>query len=203
MTGGQAHRRRAPRRSRRLRERGVDAVLCWSATAPTATTSSGARSELGIVRNCLFLGYQEDVAPLLRGLRRACPPVGERGNAGQRDRGARGGTAGRRDARRRRPRRRPRRRRRLPRRAGRRRGARRPPRPARRDPELRRRMGEAGRERCSRATPSSASIDDVDALYRRLLAEKGIPTAWSLLERGEGRLLLARPPSSAPTASPR
>ena len=40
-------------------------------------------------RDCLFLGYQEDVAPLLRGDRRDRPAVRERGHAGERDRGAR------------------------------------------------------------------------------------------------------------------
>ena len=35
----------------------------WSATAPTASGSRSWRAELGIVRDCLFPGYQEDVGP--------------------------------------------------------------------------------------------------------------------------------------------
>src|SRR5262249_30742714 len=42
------------------------------------------------------------------------------------------------------------------------------------DPELARTMGEAGRERVREPYSVARLVDDVDALYRRLLEEKGI-----------------------------
>ncbi len=47
---------------RRLRERGVDAVLCMVGDGPDRDTVERRARELGIVRNSLFLGYQEEVA---------------------------------------------------------------------------------------------------------------------------------------------
>jgi glycosyltransferase involved in cell wall biosynthesis len=46
-----------------LRERGVDACLCMVGDGPDRERVERRASELGIVRNCLFLGYQEEVAP--------------------------------------------------------------------------------------------------------------------------------------------
>jgi glycosyltransferase involved in cell wall biosynthesis len=43
-----------------------------------------------------------------------------------------------------------------------------------RDPELRRRMGEAGRKRVVPRYRVERLVDDVDALYRELLAEQGL-----------------------------
>jgi glycosyltransferase involved in cell wall biosynthesis len=43
------------------------------------------------------------------------------------------------------------------------------------DPELRRAMGEAGRVRVVRRYRVERLIDDVDALYRELLTEAGLP----------------------------
>jgi len=47
----------------RLRELGVDACLCMVGDGPDRDHVEHRASELGIVRHCLFLGYQEDVAP--------------------------------------------------------------------------------------------------------------------------------------------
>ncbi len=49
---------------RRLRERGVDACLCMVGDGPDRDHVEQRAHGLGIVRHCLFLGYQEDVAPL-------------------------------------------------------------------------------------------------------------------------------------------
>ncbi len=48
---------------RRLRERGVEAVLCMVGDGPDRDTTERRAHELGIVRDSLFLGYQDDVAP--------------------------------------------------------------------------------------------------------------------------------------------
>ena len=44
-----------------------------------------------------------------------------------------------------------------------------------RDPDLRRRMGDSGRERVIPRYRVERLIDDVDALYRELLGEAGLP----------------------------
>ena len=110
---------------------------------------------------------------LVRRLRRPHPPVGERGHAGERDRGARGAPARGRDRRGRRLGRRARRRRRLPRR--------------RRATRPRWRSGSPtspATRRCGRgwARPAASRVleryavarlvDDVDRLYRSLLATR-------------------------------
>ena len=48
---------------KRLREREVDAALCMVGDGPDREDVERRASQLGIVRHCLFLGYQEDVAP--------------------------------------------------------------------------------------------------------------------------------------------
>jgi glycosyltransferase involved in cell wall biosynthesis len=48
---------------RRLRERGVDACLCMIGDGPDRPAVERYAHELGIMRDTLFLGYQEDVAP--------------------------------------------------------------------------------------------------------------------------------------------
>ena len=111
-------------------------------------------------------------------LRRPAPALAQRGHAGQRDRDARRRPAGRRVARRRRP--------------GRRRTtaptatsfpsatSARPQSTLARlaaDPELRRRMGEQGRERVLARYRVPRLVEDVDRLYRALLAAKGLPVA--------------------------
>jgi glycosyltransferase involved in cell wall biosynthesis len=48
---------------KRLRDEGVDAVLCMVGDGPDRRQLEQRAHELGIVRDTLFLGYQEDVAP--------------------------------------------------------------------------------------------------------------------------------------------
>jgi glycosyltransferase involved in cell wall biosynthesis len=48
---------------KRLRDDGVDAVLCMVGDGPDREQLERRAHELGIVRDTLFLGYQEDVAP--------------------------------------------------------------------------------------------------------------------------------------------
>jgi glycosyltransferase involved in cell wall biosynthesis len=47
----------------RLRERGVDACLCMVGDGPDREHVERRAHDLGIIRHCLFLGYQDDVAP--------------------------------------------------------------------------------------------------------------------------------------------
>jgi glycosyltransferase involved in cell wall biosynthesis len=48
---------------KRLRERGVDACLCMVGDGPDRAQLERRAHDLGIVKDTLFLGYQEDVAP--------------------------------------------------------------------------------------------------------------------------------------------
>jgi glycosyltransferase involved in cell wall biosynthesis len=48
---------------RRLRDRGVDACLCMIGDGPDRTAVERRAHELGLMRDTLFLGYQEEVAP--------------------------------------------------------------------------------------------------------------------------------------------
>jgi glycosyltransferase involved in cell wall biosynthesis len=48
---------------RRLRDDGVDATLCLVGDGPDRGHLERRAHELGVMRQCLFLGYQEDVAP--------------------------------------------------------------------------------------------------------------------------------------------
>ena len=48
---------------KRLRDQGVDAVLCMVGDGPDRDTVEHRAHELGIVRDSFFLGYQDDVAP--------------------------------------------------------------------------------------------------------------------------------------------
>jgi glycosyltransferase involved in cell wall biosynthesis len=48
---------------KRLRDEGIDAVLCMVGDGPDRPDLERRAHELGIVRDTLFLGYQEDVAP--------------------------------------------------------------------------------------------------------------------------------------------
>jgi glycosyltransferase involved in cell wall biosynthesis len=48
---------------RRLREQGVDACLCMVGDGPDRDSVETQAYRLGIIRDCLFLGYQDDVAP--------------------------------------------------------------------------------------------------------------------------------------------
>ena len=126
MTGDQAHRRRPARVQAACVDRGVDATLCLVGDGPDRDALEQRAHELGIVRDMPLPRLPGDVAPLLRAVRRASAAVGERGDAGRRDRGAR--RAGARSSRRASAacRRRRRRRGRLPRRRRRHRTARGP-----------------------------------------------------------------------------
>ncbi len=46
-----------------LRDRGVDACLCLVGDGPDREALERRAHELGVVRHCLFLGYQDEVAP--------------------------------------------------------------------------------------------------------------------------------------------
>jgi glycosyltransferase involved in cell wall biosynthesis len=48
---------------RRLLDEGVDAVLCMVGDGPDRRSVEDLAAELGIIRDCLFPGYQEDVGP--------------------------------------------------------------------------------------------------------------------------------------------
>jgi glycosyltransferase involved in cell wall biosynthesis len=48
---------------KRLRDEGIDAVLCMVGDGPDRVYLEQRAHELGVVRDTLFLGYQEDVAP--------------------------------------------------------------------------------------------------------------------------------------------
>jgi glycosyltransferase involved in cell wall biosynthesis len=48
---------------KRLRDEGVDACLCLVGDGPDRERLERRASELGVIRDTLFLGYQEDVAP--------------------------------------------------------------------------------------------------------------------------------------------
>ena len=62
-----------------LRERGVDATLCLVGDGPDREQLERSAHELGIARDCLFVGYQDDVAPLLRSDRRLILPSANEG----------------------------------------------------------------------------------------------------------------------------
>src|SRR5436190_5846488 len=48
---------------KRLRDEGIDAVLCMVGDGPDRPQLERRAHELGVVRDTLFLGYQKDVAP--------------------------------------------------------------------------------------------------------------------------------------------
>jgi glycosyltransferase involved in cell wall biosynthesis len=158
-----------------LRDRGIDATLCLVGDGPDRDANEQLANDLGIVRDTLFVGYQRDVAPyyaffdtlLLPSANEGTPVVAIEALAGSRpvvatrvggipdvvDDGADGflvevgDVSGLAD--------------RLEQLV--------------RDPELRRQMGEAGRERVVPRYRVERLIDDVDALYRELLTEQGLP----------------------------
>jgi glycosyltransferase involved in cell wall biosynthesis len=157
-----------------LRDGGVDAVLCMVGDGPDRRAVEELAGELGIVRHCLFPGYQEEVGPFfaafdvfvlpsgnegtpvtaIEALASGCPVVATRvggvpdvvadGEDGFLVAPAAVGELADRLAR------------------------------LARDPALRARMGAAGRERMQERYSVGRLIDDVDRLYRDLLVEKGI-----------------------------
>jgi glycosyltransferase involved in cell wall biosynthesis len=62
-----------------LRDRGVDATLCLVGDGPDRPHLERRAHELGIVRDTLFLGYQEDVAPLYAAFDALVLPSGNEG----------------------------------------------------------------------------------------------------------------------------
>jgi len=158
---------------RRLRDDGVDAVLCMVGDGPDRTELERRAHELGVIRDTLFLGYQEDVAPFYAAFDALVLPSSNEGTpvsaiealaAGRPVVATRvggvpdvvregqdgflvdpGATDDLAD--------------RLARLA--------------RDPALRERMGGAGRERVLPRYAVARLIDDVDRLYRSLLASAG------------------------------
>jgi glycosyltransferase involved in cell wall biosynthesis len=156
-----------------LRARGVDAVLCLIGDGPDRDPLERKAHDLGLMRNCLFLGYQEDVARFyaafdvfllasenegtpvttIEALAAGRPVVATRvgGVPDVVEDGLDGFLAEPRDA------------------DG---LAERLERLAR-DPDLRERMGRAGRERVPPRYAVGRLVDDIDALYRSLLSAEG------------------------------
>lgn len=64
---------------RGLRDRGVDAVLCMVGDGPDRERVERQARELGIARHCLYLGYQEDVSPWYAALDAFLLPSGNEG----------------------------------------------------------------------------------------------------------------------------
>jgi glycosyltransferase involved in cell wall biosynthesis len=157
---------------RRLRDRGVDAMLCMVGDGPDRDDVERRALELGIVRDSLFLGYQEDVAPFYAAFDALILPSANEGTPVSAIEALAGGRPvvatqvggvpdvvrdgvdgflvepGDVDAMAER----------LARLAA--------------DPDLRRRMGEAGAESMRERYAVRRLLDDVDQLYRRLLAAK-------------------------------
>jgi glycosyltransferase involved in cell wall biosynthesis len=156
---------------KRLREQGVDACLCMVGDGPERDALEHRAHDLGIMKRTLFLGYQEDVAPFYAAFDAMILPSGNEGTpvsaieslaAGRPVVATRvggvpdvvrdgedgylvepGAVDELAD--------------RLARLAG--------------DAELRRRMGEAGRSRVLPRYSVDRLVDDVDRLYRTLLAK--------------------------------
>ena len=154
---------------KRLRDDGVDAVLCMVGDGPDRAQLEQRAHELGVVRNTLFLGYQEDVAQFYAAFDALVLPSSNEGTpvsaiealaAGRPVVATRVGGVpdvveegqdgflvepGDTDD--------------LAKRLGQ----------LARDPELRKRMGRAGRDRVLPRYAVERLVDDVDRLYRSLL----------------------------------
>jgi glycosyltransferase involved in cell wall biosynthesis len=64
---------------KRLRERGIGAMLCLVGDGPDRPHLERRAHELGIIRDTLFLGYQEDVGPLYAAFDALVLPSGNEG----------------------------------------------------------------------------------------------------------------------------
>jgi len=158
-----------------LREGGVDARLCLVGDGPDRDAIEDAAYKLGIVRHCLFLGYQVDVAPFYAAFDALVLPSANEGTPVSAIEALAGGKPV------------------VATRVG---GV--PDvvrdgvdgflvepgdvaalsermRELAHDRARARAMGEAGRARMLERYSVDRLLDDVDALYRRLLAEKGLP----------------------------
>jgi glycosyltransferase involved in cell wall biosynthesis len=158
---------------KKLREDGIDAVLCMVGDGPDRVLLEQRARELGVTRDMVFLGYQEDVGPFYAAFDALVLPSGNEGTpvtviealaaelpvvatrvGGVPDvvRDGEDGflvEAGATDD--------------LAERLGR----------LARDPELRARMGKKGRERVLPRYAVERLVDDVDELYRSLLSVAG------------------------------
>ena len=159
---------------KRLRERGVDACLCMVGDGPDRLQTERRAHLLGIMRHCFFLGYQDDVAPFYAAFDALLLPSGNEGTPVSAIEALAGGRPvvatrvggvpdvvregedgflvepGAVDD--------------LADRLGR----------LAADPGLRTRMGEAGRARVLPLYSVERLVDDVDRLYRDLLASRGL-----------------------------
>jgi glycosyltransferase involved in cell wall biosynthesis len=159
---------------RLLRDRGIDATLCMVGDGPEREQIEQLAGELGLMHDCLFPGYQEDVGPFfaafdafvlpsanegtpvtaIESLASGCPVVAtDVGGVSDVVRDEVDGflvTLDDLDA--------------IADRLAR----------LAADPKLRRRMGAAGRERVLPRYSVERLVDDVDGLYRRLLEQKGV-----------------------------
>jgi glycosyltransferase involved in cell wall biosynthesis len=160
----------------RLRELGVDARLCVVGDGPTREDAERLAKELGVMRECLFLGYHRDVASFYRLFDAFLLPSANEGTpvsviealAAERPVVAtavggvpdvvQDGVHGRLVA------------------PGDVEGAARALQELAEDPELRRRMGQAGRSWVVPRYSVDRLVEDVDRLYRSLLASKGLPS---------------------------
>jgi glycosyltransferase involved in cell wall biosynthesis len=158
-----------------LRERGLDACLCMVGDGPDRDQVEQQAHRLGIMRRCLFLGYQVEVAPFYAAFDALVLPSGNEGTPVSAIEALAGGKpvvatrvggvpdvvrdgedgflveAGAVDD--------------LADRLVR----------LGTDPELRRRMGESGRTRVLERYSVRRLLDDVDRFYRELLEAKGLP----------------------------
>jgi glycosyltransferase involved in cell wall biosynthesis len=64
---------------KRLRDEGVDAVLCMVGDGPDRNELERRAKELGVIRETLFVGYQEDVAPYYAAFDALVLPSGNEG----------------------------------------------------------------------------------------------------------------------------
>ena len=158
---------------RALVDQGVDALLVLVGDGEDRAAVEALAAELGVADRCRLVGFQKSIRPwyasfdalLLTSANEGTPVVAIEALAA--------GAAGRRDPRRRHGHRRPERRERLPRGDRRHRGAGRPARRGSpRDPELRAAMGDAGAEDVRARFAVGRMADEVEAVYRRLLAVK-------------------------------
>jgi glycosyltransferase involved in cell wall biosynthesis len=160
---------------RRLRDRGVNARLCIVGDGPDREQVEQRAHDLAVSRHTLFVGYQRDVAPYysffdalvlpsanegtpvvaIEALAAGCPVVATRvgGVPDVIEDDADGMLL----------------------RVGDVEGIAKALARLALDPELRRRLGEAGRERTIPRYRVERLVDDIDALYRQLLSEQGLP----------------------------
>ena len=161
-----------------LHERGVDAALVMVGDGPDRPELEALARELGIEQATHFVGFQDDVGPWFHAFDALLLPSRNEGTPVSAIETLAAGRPVVAIPRRRRPGRRRRRQRRLPLSRRRRRRGRRSARSARRRPRAPRAgWARRGRERALARYRVPRLVDDVDRLYRALLAAKGSPVA--------------------------